>query len=408
MAKTYVVLFTVPMILAACSSAKTTAPEASWDCHSAEVPLGRTTECTSSVASALGTDDGPVTDGPAYVCPLGVVDADCPPPSAAATASFGDAAAEAFFCTREDGKRTCKQAPTCDPGAHRQQMDCEPDQSSGLGAGAGTPGGGGYAGAGLGDHSMPGAQMQCFYPVGAPPATTTPAATFEYVLEAIQGVDQLHVRLTFSPHFVDNSYGAASIGWAKGHQFKELVGSDHAELAFFDTTNTEKLHFKLDYISASASAPSGYASLGVTGGEGRMILGDAASILKASSSLDRNLNERGYRQFVVDSPPSDAAYTAPAAAPNWDFRVVYEAWIANAAFGPNGYSKVNLAFVHASPSKANSNTLPVEPGACPPDWGTPTAPSPSSPSTGGTSEPCTGTNDNPEVCPAPADPNNLH
>jgi hypothetical protein len=416
----HVALILSPALVWACASDDTTTRVA-WDCQDVHVPLGRTIECTSSVKNALAVDDGPVTDGPAYVCPVGIVDSDCPPPAGSTKPTIatktetpaGDdgPASDGFYCTKESGKRTCRKTPTCDPGAHRQQMDCEPDQSSGLGVGGvgggvGTAQRGGYPGAGGGDPSMPGGEMQCFYPVGAPPATTMPAATFEYVLEAIAGASQLHMRLTFSPHFVDNSYGATSIGWAKQHQFRELVGSDHAELSFFDKASTEKLHFKMDYLSQSAKAPSGWACLGVTGGEGRMILGNASAITKAISSLDRNLNERGYAQYVVDSPKSDDNYAPPPAAPSWDYRVVYEAWIQNDAFGPNGFGNVKLAFVHASPSKANSNTLPVEPGPCPSGWGTSSASSASasapSGSPGTTPEACEGSSDNPELCPSDA------
>lgn len=379
-----------PALVVACATEKPST--AAWDCHAIDVPLGHTVECTTSAQSAL-TEDGPVVDGPAYVCPAGVTDSDCPPPSAAEPAAAAlDGASKDFFCTKEDGTRTCKRAPSCEAGSHRDQMDCEPDQSSGLGAGAGAPGAG-YAGAGAQDGAMSGAQVQCFYPIGAPPKTTMPAATFEYVLETSSGPSQLHMRLTFSPHFVDNTFGAGSVGWAKQHKFSDLVGSDHAELAFFDTTGTEKLHFKMDYISKSASAPSGYACLGVTGGEGRMLLGDASSITKAMSSLDRNLNERGYGKYVVDSPATTDNYTQPSATPNWDYRVVYEAWIKNDAFGANGFGNVKLAFVHASPSKASSNTLPVEPGPCPPGWGS------SASSQGGDGEGCSGSSDNPGTCP---------
>jgi len=273
-----------------------------------------------------------------------------------------------FYCTREGGERTCRRAPSCDAGNHVVQMDCEPDQSSGLGSGAGGSMTG-YPGAPSDASELgSGSTTQCFYPVGTAPGAGPPAATFEYILEAIAGVQQLHVRLTFSPHFVDNSYGAGSIGWARGHKFSELVGSDHAELTFLDKSGTEKLHFKQDYISASTTAPSGYACLGVTGGEGRMILGDASMIAKASSSLDRNLNDKGYKQFIVDSPASNDSFAPPANAPNWDYRVIYESWIKNEAFGASGFGDVRLAFVHASPSKANSNTLPVEAGPCPADW----------------------------------------
>jgi hypothetical protein len=367
----------------------------SWDCESVAVPLGQTFQCVSSVAANLAVS------GPAYYCAAnGTDDAECPPigaggveaparapsapdaatnagpdsgPSACASGrTNGTENGDGFYCTKEAGKRVCKRAPTCDDDAHRVQMDCEPNASSGLGHNGPTPASGsGYPGNdGSGDDAMTGCQTQCFYPSGTSGGSgSMPAATFEYRLEAIEGVDQLHVRLTFSPDFVDNSYGAGAIGWPSGHKFAELVGSDHAELALFDKASVEKLHFKLDYLSKSSSAPSGYACLGVSGGEGRMLLGDASLVTKAMSSLDRNLNERGYASFLVDSPATDAGYAPPKTAPHWDFRVVYEAWIENSAFASAGFGNVELAFVHASPSKARSNTLPVTPGPCPPDWG---------------------------------------
>src|SRR4051812_11151416 len=50
---------------------------------------------------------------------------------------------------------------------------------------------------------------QCFFE----PGKTTPAATLEQVLECVEGTDSVHLRLTFDPAFVDNTYGANAIGW---------------------------------------------------------------------------------------------------------------------------------------------------------------------------------------------------
>ncbi len=380
--------------LIACSGSSDTSIDG-WACANKDVPLGHTVECTLKVASAL------YAQAPAYYCSDHVADTKCPDrnawvrfqaaqtsatgssdgvsnPGAASSDSIANPGASSavngsggiglagFYCTHELDAIKCRREPVCDAGAHRVQMDCEPDASIALGDGGGT--GSHYAG-GDSEDGLPGAQTQCFYAAGATPGSSVPAATFQYVLEAIAGVQQLHVRLTFSPMFVDNSYGASSVGWSsKGHKFTELVGSDHAELSFVDTAAQEKLHFKMDYISRSATAPSGYACLGVTGGEGRMLLGDASMITKVSSSLDRNLNERGYSTFVLDSPATDANYATPTSAPKWDFNVVYEAWIKNEAFGGKGFGSVQLSFVHASPSKAGTNTLPVTQGPCPPSW----------------------------------------
>ncbi|HTV23771.1 MAG TPA: hypothetical protein VMG12_34005, partial [Polyangiaceae bacterium] len=72
----------------------------------------------------------------------------------------------------------------------------------------------------------------------------------------------------------------------QGHTFKDLVGSDHAELQLLDADGDVAMHFKIDYISQSDDAPSGYASLGVSGGEGKLIVGEPEWVLAATTSLD--------------------------------------------------------------------------------------------------------------------------
>src|SRR5690606_9505464 len=136
----------------------------------------------------------------------------------------------------------------------------------------------------------------------------------------VVGTEQwVHLRLTLNPDFVDNTYGDTAIGWGDepgldagpppppappmgppieppaadagaprepgarpgragprgapraragraGHTFRDLVGSDHAEIQLLDASGEAVVHFKLDYLSESSAAASGYASLGVTGG----------------------------------------------------------------------------------------------------------------------------------------------
>src|SRR5262249_5375717 len=72
----------------------------------------------------------------------------------------------------------------------------------------------------------------------------------------------------------DNSYGQFDVGWggANKHKFSDLTGSDHAEFIFKDKNGNVVLDFFLDYISqtaVTAATPSGYASLGVSGGDGK-------------------------------------------------------------------------------------------------------------------------------------------
>ena len=250
-------------------------------------------------------------------------------------------------------------------------------------------------------------QTVCFYTEDEP---DVPAATVEQIVEVVGNSEWVHVRLILNPSFVDNSYGATAVGWAaeeelagtgstppppepsarpremageraprprrsKGsHSFGDLVGSDHAEIQLLAGDGRLALHFKLDYLSESSAAPSGYASLGVDGGEGALIAGEAEWILGSSTSIDRNLNACGLRDFVEASPETNETYASSPVAASWDYRVVYEVWVSMDAFGSAGFGSALIENVHASPSKTGENTETVTPAPCPPDPRAPEAP----------------------------------
>ncbi len=233
------------------------------------------------------------------------------------------------------------------------------------------------------------------------PTPNDPMATIEQVVEEINGQKMVHLRVTFDPHFVDNTYGSnACCGWTPattstgsggtagampgkgmmpgktkgGHTFDDLVGSDHVELLLTNGTGATIMEFDLDYITASTTVGTcGYTALGVSGGEGKMITGNASAILASTTSLNRNLNGCGYC-YTTDSPATDENFTPNAATPNWDYRVVYEVWVALDAFGSAGFGQAYMESVHASPSKLASNTVEVTATPCPPTWDTPYCP----------------------------------
>lgn len=264
-------------------------------------------------------------------------------------------------------------------------------------------------------------QHVCFY---TEDDSDAPAATIEQVVEVVGTEEWVHLRLTLSPDFVDNTYGQTAIGWGDvagpkppgagrdagaggpepreradrgarpappagpdaadagappppprggSHTFRDLVGSDHAEIELLDAEGELVMEFRLDYLSASPSAASGYAALGVSGGEGRISIGDPDWLLASSTSMDRNLNACGLSSFTIDSPETDADYTPNPAASDWDYRVSYEAWISVEAFGSVGFGSALIELVHASPSKHGGNSLNVVPAPCPADPANPEA-----------------------------------
>jgi hypothetical protein len=223
----------------------------------------------------------------------------------------------------------------------------------------------------------------CFYGEGM----ENPSATVEHITESVNGQEYVHLRVIFDPNFVDTVYGecSAETGWgAKGHKFGDLVGSDHTELILYNCDGEMSMHVKVDFLSKDADSACGFSNLGVTGGDGKVIVGDAEHVLAVGTSLDRNLNGCGYcddemadsggmggpGSGTAHSPcPSGDGYEPSAESPEWDFRMVYELWIDPAAFGSSGFCHPDIEYVHASPAKSSNDTILVEPDDCPPPPG---------------------------------------
>src|SRR5262249_10887473 len=124
-----------------------------------------------------------------------------------------------------------------------------------------------------------------------PPPPACPGTTLAQFFDAAGNLHIVLAQLDAN----DNSYGTTAVGWGgAGRQFSDLVGSDMAEVGTQNSGGTTLYDFKVDYISQKAGPPSGYASLGVTGGEGKLITGSLAGILEATTSFDKDLNNTGF------------------------------------------------------------------------------------------------------------------
>ena len=146
------------------------------------------------------------------------------------------------------------------------------------------------------------------------------------------------------------------------------MGSDKAQFIFKDASSRVVLDILVDYISTKSGTPSGYASLGVTGGEGRVTLGQAAWVLAANTSIAKNLNNTGFcvggncsgggTNLLVDSPPTvnSSDYSLLAGLPyvGWNFTNSYEVTISHLAFGSSGFGTVSVGEVHNSPPKVEA------------------------------------------------------
>lgn len=224
----------------------------------------------------------------------------------------------------------------------------------------------------------------CFSGEGDP-TPEDPSVVIEQVIESVDGKQYVHLRVTFDPAFTDNTFGAGSCcGWPKqrGHRFSDLTGSDHTELLLTNGSGETVMNFKVDLITQDPSAACGFGTLGVTGGDGAVLQGDAKHVLAVATSLDRNLNGCGYCEdaacgpsgdCTVDSPATDANYTPNPATPNWDYRQVYEVWVDLEAFASAGFGQAYITYTHSSPAKGK-DTITVTPSPCPPEWDTPYCP----------------------------------
>ncbi|GIV33142.1 MAG: hypothetical protein KatS3mg031_0677 [Chitinophagales bacterium] len=192
------------------------------------------------------------------------------------------------------------------------------------------------------------------------------SARIEWVIQTSvdTNTQTVKIKTILSRNFTDNTYGSNAIGWPGGHSFNQLVGSDHLRLSLLDGNGVKKLEFKLDYISASSSAPSGYKSLGVWGGDGGMIYGNASAVKSVTTSLSENFNTYGY-VLTSNSPVTNSNYDPDPAYPNWIFDVWYEVTVDLNAFGAAGFGTPVITGVHASPSKTGNHSEPVEPVSCP-------------------------------------------
>jgi uncharacterized repeat protein (TIGR01451 family) len=208
-----------------------------------------------------------------------------------------------------------------------------------------------------------------------PPPLPCPAGSFSFSFDA---AGNLRIVYDQFPAPNDNSYGVNAVGWGtKGHTFNDLVGSDHAGFQFRNASGVVVLSFNIDYLSANANAPSGYASLGPFGGDGSILVGSLTPAdIGFTTSLANNLNnvnipglfnaahvqQFGSVNVLVASPPTDPqhqTYTAsdPILA-GWDFHDTYFVQISAAKLAAIGFDPAtwkvepNLSALHNSPAKA--------------------------------------------------------
>jgi hypothetical protein len=207
-----------------------------------------------------------------------------------------------------------------------------------------------------------------------------PAGSFTYSFDASGNLNIVYDQF---PAPNDNSYGVNAVGWGtKGHTFRNLTGSDRAGFQLVDGSGVARLDFDIDYITAKAGAPSGYASLGAAGGDGGINVaadGQGATGITGDSSLARNLNTLGYfvggiqvpatkadtngTDLLVDSPKTvnrtdDYTLLTPNPWVNgWDFHSTYFVTISAERLASLGFNvltwkvQANADELHNSPAK---------------------------------------------------------
>jgi hypothetical protein len=155
------------------------------------------------------------------------------------------------------------------------------------------------------------------------------------------GAGHLYIMFTQPLGIVDNSYGTGSVGWgAKGHEFKALTNSDHAEIVVTDAKGTVVWDAKVDYITESPKASNLYKSLGNVGGDGGQVVGDSTALMAYATSLQWNLAHSCYAKDpatysgLIDTGSGKSAVDGNS--PNTG-STTQPALSANPGFGNDGY-----------------------------------------------------------------------
>lgn len=210
-------------------------------------------------------------------------------------------------------------------------------------------------------------------PGGVPAGNGQPAISSTQVVNAgVITTTQLangDIEVSIVQGFNDNTYGAnADPLWGKkGHTFNDLLGSDKAGFKFTNGAGQVVLDFDVDYIGQaktspvtiapglSVTYPSGYGTLGVLGGDGKLILGDGSNIKFIDTTLTDNLNNpefnpKTHPDVLVNSPTS----------PDWNKQDGFTVIVSKNAFGASGFGGVQILDVHDSPARPFSPvTVPL-------------------------------------------------
>jgi hypothetical protein len=178
----------------------------------------------------------------------------------------------------------------------------------------------------------------------------------------VDGTQAGDLRATFitSENVNDNRYQESGNPrtWNRTHKFSDLLGSDNAEFQFTNRNGDVVLDFKIDYLAIVPTAPSGYATAGVKDydkSDGKMIIGNAASVLATSTSLSNNLNSKNAQGNLVFNTAQVTVNSPTEPNPNWEYRMIYSATVDDAAFGASGFGSFAISSVHNSPSKNGYN-----------------------------------------------------
>ncbi len=190
----------------------------------------------------------------------------------------------------------------------------------------------------------------------------TGRADWSMVYDEDPANDYVKIKVSLSKNLVDNTYGSNAIGWSS-HTFSDLVNSEFLTMALYDTNDVKKMELKLDYLSVDASSPSGYGSLGVTGGDGSLVSGTLSDVLNVTTSLDVNLNDYNY-VLTSNSPSTNTNYDVNPLYPNWIFDVWYEVDVKLSAFGAAGFGGLSIPGYQTSPSKIGGTYYALTEGGC--------------------------------------------
>lgn len=230
----------------------------------------------------------------------------------------------------------------------------------------------------------------CEVQIAHPDTPNVPGSGGFFYAQVDPDTGDVYIRYTQSLNVNDNTYGDkgpndGQVNWpSRNHDWKKLHKSDQTRFEITDANGNVVVDLYMDYIEETSSVPYGFRTMGPTGGDGSMVVGNVNWIYDWMSSAEQNLiryctgSNCTYNgvNLHVNSPDTineNSYVLKDPAFSDYIFEYWIEFHVRAAAFGSSTFGGVELTDIHNSNAKHGSDQFCVGGGCgiCVPQLGQP-------------------------------------